>query len=173
MNRLGGDIVRKIAHLLEAEDEDKAVIHLAMTCKATHRHLSAHLARLRQIYYLSSDSALYNTRKRIKWLVDRANSMKSNFINQSVMALLPNGYRAFKPGVRRVKIRVGGWRFILSFDSIIVINPFCQLEAEIQLMQHEDGRIYYDENPKYDTFRLLLEPIMQVYLPIFNCLTLD
>jgi hypothetical protein len=124
MDRLGGDVIRKIAAILEAQDRDKQVVLWAMTCKTLHHHLSANLARLRQMYSLGPFGPLhvYNSRKRMRWLVRSVQEKKTRFIEQSVQALLPSSDYWCEYDGDGLDICVGGWTFLCTCASIFVYS---------------------------------------------------
>jgi hypothetical protein len=88
MNRLGGDVVRKIAHVLSANGGDKDVFHLALTCGRLHYFLVDHLRLLSRIYSLAD----YNTWPRITQATKMIQRRKKDFICACVRNLLPPSY---------------------------------------------------------------------------------
>jgi hypothetical protein len=116
MNRLGGDVIRKIAHLLE-EGDDVDVFHLALTCKSIHRHLKPDLARLIRIHTLSEHDTLCRLERAIK----AARIKKRALVSQTIADMLPRNYQ-----VEDVCIKCGDWMFagysVLDDNSIDVYH---------------------------------------------------
>jgi hypothetical protein len=165
MNRLGGDVIRKIAAILENNDRDKQVVLLAMTCKTLHHHLSANLARMRQMYSLGPFGPLhvYNSRKRMRWLVRSVQEKRVRFIEQSVQALLPSSYSHQYSLEDGLVIYVDGWTFTCTraYISIYSEGLHCRIWPGRPGNSHPD----YDWDGG-DLLKSRLEPVLAVFMEL-------
>jgi hypothetical protein len=181
MNRLGGDVVRKICGMLEIMDADKDVVHLALTCKRLHHFLRDDLGRLRRIYSMSD----YFTRSRIKWALKRANKLRKLDIDDAIAQLLPASYdfKCLRHHADGKQIAIWTvvnhekWIFCCNDISVKVTrgNSFCCF------LFVSENTIYWDidddeldddlddvKNTLYPEFESHLAPILAVYSQLMD-----
>jgi hypothetical protein len=174
MNKLPGDVVRKIAHILEILDADKDVVQLARTCKRLHHHLQDDLARLKRIYCLSD----YSNWSRKKCMVKRA---KSSILNHVCDHLLPPGYQVsfyrheYDPHESQwiISCSIGSerWEFRCGFMHIDVMGSeldLCtiRLDADYSIVWGNHYVAIY-----YLQFENVISPILKVYARLMDALS--
>jgi hypothetical protein len=175
MNRLGGDVIRKIAHFLEILDSDKDVVHITLTCKRLHRYLQDDLARLKRIYCLSD----YSNWSRKKFMVKRA---KSSILEHVSDNLLPPGYQVSfyrheydqrqSQWLISISCNSKWWEFRCGFMRIDVIgeSDFCTIwintdySIDWTCRGNQDAAVYYPQ------FENVISPILKVYRQLMDAL---